>query len=178
MGRLVASLGLLMTLLTRCSGGIEVQHKTTPRRGVWWSAMFWSGYQSMDPQCLTISQALRCSPQWMACVLRDWWVRWAKRVASADNFTRRARDQVFDDDIIHADFTPYGFHRFVVQGIERSKSWVIRRLRFSHPDELPTECSARKCIAPDGIGCIMGHANSEFAIQFSCHRIPKAGEGC
>ena len=31
---LVASLGVLMTLLTRCSGGIEVQHRMTPRRGV------------------------------------------------------------------------------------------------------------------------------------------------
>ena len=33
-GELVASLDLLITLLTRCSGGIEVQHRMTPRRGV------------------------------------------------------------------------------------------------------------------------------------------------
>ena len=94
-GGLVAFSGLSMTLLTRCSGGIEVQHRMTPRRGVWWSAMFASGYPSMDAQCPFMTRAVYCSPQWRAsAVLRDWWVRWARRVASIDNFTRISRDQL------------------------------------------------------------------------------------
>ena len=41
---------------------------------------------------------------------------------------------------------------------------MIRRLRLSHHDVHPTECSVRRCITPDGIGCIMGHAKAPSSL--------------
>ena len=40
-------------------------------------------------------------------------------------------------------------------------------LRLSHYDVDPAECSVRRCIAPDEIGCIMGHAGKSSEFSFA-----------
>lgn len=83
----------------------------------------------MDPQRPSIAHALHRSPVWMAfaVVLREWWVRWArwaKRVASTDNFTRRARDQALMTSVMQSFMD---FIRYVVQVLKNYRIIVARR---------------------------------------------------
>lgn len=51
-----------------------------------------------------------------------------------------------------------------------------RRLRVSHHNVHPTECSVRRLVAPDGIGKHHDgtRKRSEFSMAFSCRTLPKS----